>query len=103
MEQNLNEKAGIITKKNDTIETLTDQIESLNNKVKSLENKKGQFNVIHESLCFKCSNSLEESFVSNTERHKNLNFEIENSILSEKIASFQIKVTNYNNFKGKRI
>jgi len=88
----LNEKASIITKKNDTIETLTEQIENLTKKVKNLESKKGHFNVIHESLCSKCSNSLEESYISATDRHKNMNLEIDNQILTEKINSFLQKV-----------
>ena len=60
-----------------------------------MESKKGQFNLINESLCSKCSNTLEESFVSTSEKHKNINFEVENSILNEKILSFQYKV-NFN-------
>jgi chromosome segregation ATPase len=88
LEQNLNEKASIITKKNDTIETLTEQIENLNKKVKNLENKKGQFNVIHESLCSRCSNTLEESFIA-TDRHKTFDEETQ---LSEKIANLLQRV-----------
>ena len=88
----MNEKASIITKKNDTIETLTEQIENLTKKVKNLESKKGHFTVIHESLCSKCSNSLEESYISTTDRHKNMNLEIENQIMTEKINSFLQKV-----------
>lgn len=92
LEQNLNEKAGIITKKNDTIETLTEQIESLNKKVKSLESKKGHFNVIHESLCSKCGNTLEESFISTTERHRSNNMEEEIAALNEKVEAYVKKV-----------
>ena len=65
--------------------------------MKNLDNKKGQFNVIHESLCSRCSNTLEESIVLSAEKHKNMNFEIENSILSDKIVNYHQKVNNYNN------
>ena len=54
LHENLQEKAEIIAKKNDKIEMLNERIEEL-------EAGGSRLNVIHESLCQKCGNSLEES------------------------------------------
>jgi hypothetical protein len=68
LEKNLNEKAEIISRKNDTIEIMTGQIESLDKKITKLEDKLSKqhdnLNIITESFCQRCGNSLEESFIS---------------------------------------
>jgi hypothetical protein len=63
LELNLEEKKSIIENKNDRIENLSEQIEYLNEKISRLENKEKDLNVIQESLCKQCGNSMEESYM----------------------------------------
>jgi chromosome segregation ATPase len=70
-ETNLNEKAMIIESRNDRIEglletneALQEEIKKLSNKVDRLERKTKNLNIVEESLCKNCGNSLEESFMS---------------------------------------
>jgi hypothetical protein len=67
----LNEKANIISRKNDVIEHLTTENDSLRKKNNGL-------NIITESLCQKCGNSLEESFISHSHTPKNKDFSLSN-------------------------
>lgn len=70
-ETNLNEKAMIIESRNDRIEglletneALQEEIKKLSNKVDRLERKTKNLNIVEESICKNCANSLEESFIS---------------------------------------
>jgi hypothetical protein len=69
-ETNLNEKAMIIESRNDRIEglletneALQEEIRKLSHKVDRLERKTKNLNIVEESLCKNCGNSLEESFI----------------------------------------
>lgn len=62
MEANLNEKVSIICSKNDEIEAYKEKIELLERKIGKLEKKSQKLNIIPESICTKCENTLEESF-----------------------------------------
>ena len=56
----LDEKSNIIINKTDEIEALNEKIEEMQKTIQ----KNKSLNVIQESLCSRCGNSLEESFVS---------------------------------------
>ena len=102
----LDEKSNIIISKTDEIEALNEKIEDLQKQIQ----KNKSLNVIQESICARCGNSLEESFVSEsvTETKKVIQeqlayidkIEKELKDVKQKNANYELKLKDLDEIKA---
>lgn len=86
LEKNINEKANIISDKNDEIENYKENINILEKKMLKLEKNNQKLNIIPEIICSNCENTLEDS--SNDKKDFNLYYE---SYSNKNYKNFQCK------------
>jgi hypothetical protein len=101
LENNLTEKAMIISNKNDEIESLKELNEVLQSKLNLLEKKTNKLNIIQESICSKCNGTLEDSFYDTKQEF--INNELIKSCGKAKIVSSNSNIVQNNVLKEKEI